>query len=138
MMDSEFLIDQLASRIPPLRVLLEEHEAEYGELLSHVFMGDVSRFACEQYHQTACGAGDARATLALLCSILDTAAKEGDEDVKELVSVSFLENLAADFMGYPDFRAFLGPTLKHELQPILRAYGYLVEPRSDGMQGPVQ
>jgi hypothetical protein len=56
--------------------------------------------------------------------MIERAARDGDEDLKELISVSFLENLAAELAASSDFRSFLGPTLNQELGPIMRAYGY--------------
>jgi hypothetical protein len=124
MRDPVSLSYELAAKMPALRARLEQHRADFDELLPHVFMGDVSRYAIEQYHHFARGAGDAADALRLLFSITEVAAREGTEDVKELISVSFLENIAAELADYPAFRAFLGPVLRRELEPILRDFGH--------------
>lgn len=124
MMGPMSLVHELAAKMPPLRAQLEQHVADYEEVLPHVFMGDVSRYAIEQYRQYAGGAGDAGESLRLLFSVTEVAAQDGDEDLKDLISVSFLENIAAELADYPEFRAFLGPVLSQELEPILRDFGH--------------
>lgn len=109
---------------PYLALLLERHLAEYGAPLAHVFMGGVSRYVSEQHHRLQSGDPAAKAVLSALFARVEEAASRGGEDLKELISVSFLENLASEFVDDPDFRAFLGPRLKEELEPILRSYGY--------------
>jgi len=92
----------------------------YGELLPHVFMGDVSRFVIRQYSEHREGL---LGVLEPLFSTLERGATEGSEDVQEMIAVSFLENVAEEMTLFPDLRLFLGPTLKHELRGVLNGFG---------------
>jgi hypothetical protein len=109
MKDPVSLSHELAAKTPRLRARLEQHLTDYDELLPHVFMGDVSRYAIELYHEFSAGAIDARDALDSLFAITEVAASHGDEDVEELISVSFLENIAAELADHQEFRSFLGP-----------------------------
>lgn len=124
MMHSVSFISELVGKMPKLRAMLEKHVADNRELLPHVFMGDVSRYAIEQHHELLRGSSEARISLMLLFSTAETAAREGDEDLKELISVSFLENIAEEIADQPEFLSFLGPSLNRELEPIFRSFGY--------------
>lgn len=124
MTDTVTFIHELTSAVPQLKGLLTQHVAEYGELLPHVYMGEVSRFTVEQHHQSAAGARGPRSVLEELFATIERADTEGSEDVKELISVSFLENIAEEMVASADLQSFLGPTLRRELQPILEAFGY--------------
>ncbi|HEX5727227.1 MAG TPA: hypothetical protein VFX98_17280 [Longimicrobiaceae bacterium] len=126
MNESENLVHELAAAIPALRGLLEEHLDFYEELLPHVFMGDVSRYAFGEYERLA-GGGEASPSLSQLLSLLERAARDGGGHVRDLVGASFLENLAVEFKEHPGFRAMLGPVLKQYLEPLLRGLGHLGE-----------
>lgn len=124
MNDSVVFIHELTTAVPRLKDLLARHVADCGELLPHVYMGDVSRFAIRQHREGVGGASGPRAVLDVLFTILERAATEGSEDVKELITVSFLENVAEEMAASTDLRSLLGPTLRRELQLVVDAFGY--------------
>lgn len=100
----------LLHEIPELKLVYDQHIDDYDELLEHVFMGDVTRFA-EQLYVT-----DPRSEcLIRLLRFLDKSYAVEDEKLKELISVSFLENLSRDEEFFEGFRGLLGETLSEEL-----------------------
>jgi hypothetical protein len=79
------LIERLLAAVPELRPIYDEHVSDNDGLLPHVFFGDVTRFAI----------GNAGTpTIANLLRVLDEALSDADDEVREVVSVSFVENLA--------------------------------------------
>lgn len=124
MIDSESFAKELAGDDANVAALLADHLNEYGELLTHVFMGDVSRYVAHLYRDRQRGTQTSRDALQAILAKIEHAARFGDEDVKELVSVSFLENLVSECAEDPSFRALLGPSLKRELNLILTSLGY--------------
>ncbi len=110
MTDKE-LVRLLAAEYLDLRALLDEHMAEHrGEVLPHVFMGDVTRWvvsiaADSQRHNE----------LRRILQLLENEFERGDEPVRELISVSFLENLPLGGKPRSDIVQALGPNLAGEL-----------------------
>lgn len=119
--DTVTFVHALVAEVPPLGGLLAEHVAANHGVLSHVFMGDVSRFVIEEHRAASAGSGEPHARL---FGVLERAMAGGSDAVQELISVSFLENLAEDFASTPALRAYLGPSLKRELRVIHDAFGY--------------
>lgn len=100
----------LLDAVPELKPVYEEHIDDYDELLEHVFMGDVARFAEHLYV-----ANPNSESLFRLLEVLDKLYVVGDEKLKELISVSFLENLSRDEKYYAEFRSLLSRALAEEL-----------------------
>ena len=94
------LSEDLAAAAPALRSLLAEHRAEHGALLTHLYMADVTRWL------VATGPSAA----ALL--VLERHMTEGDDEVQNVVCLSFLENLEPE---HTEIRAALGPRLREAL-----------------------
>jgi hypothetical protein len=121
-------IQGLVSSIPELQPLLSEHLADNNQLLPHVFMGDVTRFVittCQQSQELrrrATSASGLEAIIRRITSILEEALTSGPEATKELVAVSFVENLAGEDATIGALEPFLGPALKAEIasQRLLR------------------
>ncbi|EGR0752212.1 hypothetical protein D8T32_14895 [Vibrio vulnificus] len=107
---SASFILQLIEVVPELRVVYDEHIADYDELLEHVFMADVTRFAECLFAQKSHSD-----TLSRLIMFIDKAYSSDDEELKELISVSFLENISKKDKTYLEFISLLSPELKLEL-----------------------
>lgn len=120
---TEVFAHELVEEVPRLRPVLESHEAEFAELLPHVFMGAVSRFASEAHDRCTSGVAGACSELDALLAALEHAFVDGGEDVQELIVVSFLENVAEDVVASREFESRLGPVLRREIQVYLDAYG---------------
>jgi hypothetical protein len=114
----ENVVSTLVREAPGLRPLYEEHCRDYDEVLPHVFFGDVKRFVAQAF-EAAKSSADNRslkdAALKIL-SVLERAMGTNDERLRELVSVSFLENLDQKRDTYCDIRQSLGPRMRKELE----------------------
>ena len=84
----EAWVSGLTVVVPDLRAAYKEHFDFHGVGVSHVFFGDVARWAESEYER------DAESTqLNLLLAYLLSGALGGDGYVENLISVSFVENL---------------------------------------------
>jgi hypothetical protein len=92
--------DVLAREIKALDGLRREHLADFEDLLPHLLMSDISRWA---EHTDSIDSADVDVLLALL----DRLYAEGDVNVQNMINVSFIEMLDE---GSPLFRRF-GPNL---------------------------
>jgi hypothetical protein len=117
---TEGFVRDLAVRFPSLVPLLEEHlNDNFGELLPHIFFGDVVRWAVTLMTMT-----DAERNLTSLLelrkflSYLESAYSSGNDELQELLSVSFLENLPRPGEDGAAIRKQLGPSLTRQLQII--------------------
>jgi hypothetical protein len=124
MKDNVAFISELVTAVPQLEDLLSRHIAEHGELLPHVYMGDVSRFAIQQHRESTESSTNLRAVLNMLFTILERGAAQGSENVQDLVTASFLENVAEEMTSSTDLQSYLGPVLKRKLRLVIDTYGY--------------
>jgi len=108
------MIQDLVERHPKLKPLLDEHLADNDELLDHDFFGDVVRWAESEQ--------DGSTELSAVLADLDRYWVEGDEDVRNVIGVSFIEPLGSQ----PQILMAMGPVLR--ATPIwgwmVRSYGY--------------
>jgi hypothetical protein len=103
--------ERLERAAPELRSLRSEHEADNGELLGHLLIADILRWACAVLDSQP-GAVDA---------VLEEMARSlqpGDDPVSNMISVSFLEHLGADDPRELAIRARLPRRLREELERI--------------------
>jgi hypothetical protein len=90
--DPEALCEYLVSLVPPLTPLWAAHlRQNFGSALPDLFMGEVAEWFSEHPGASE-GTSDDRRTM---CRVLDEALKDGSTEVRELVQVSFVENLPA-------------------------------------------
>lgn len=110
------LVGTLAYRIHELRPLLQEHlDDQDGEVLPHLFMADVERWA----EAEATSGDDARqAVVQAVLAFLEDAYSTQGEEIEELISVSFLEHIP--LLGEPGsvLRSLVGPRLAEQLRRI--------------------
>lgn len=79
-------VQALVRHAPGAGPMLDEHLAYYDELLLHLLIADLQRWAIALFEE-----GDSSQLSALL-GVLDQGLREGDEDVRNAVAVSFVEN----------------------------------------------
>ncbi len=82
------LIKKLIDLIPELKPIYDDHIDYYDELLEHVLFGEITRFAVKEFSEN----GHSEC-IVNLCGVLREALSSGDEQLSELITVSFLENL---------------------------------------------
>jgi len=112
-------IRSLVEKHPSLDPLLREHLVDFGEVLPHVFFGDLTRYVISEF----CRFGDDHTAtdgpqLKGLLDELERAFAAGTDEVSELIAVSFLENLPRPGEEGAGVRDLLGPALRAELRRI--------------------
>jgi hypothetical protein len=113
--DTIAVVDRLVERFDSLKPLAREHLADnFGEVLPHVFLGDVTRFLAARVAAPGYVPGGIEPEAKQILAMLAEEFSSGDEEVKELISVSVLENLPEGGVGR-HLRAHLGPALSAEL-----------------------
>jgi hypothetical protein len=106
-------VGKLLEQVPELRSVYDEHIHDNDELLPHMFFGDVTRYVVQQVHSGEMGPST---PVGRIFDSLERFMAFGDDQVKELVSVSFIENLAAYDDVLTVLRGLLGPNLEKELK----------------------
>ena len=117
---TETFVRALVDRFPSLQPLFDEHVADnFGELLPHVFFGDIVRWvlsllATAKFRPESTSGRRLTAVLQLL----EETYSGGDGELQELLSVSFLENLPRPGEVGAEIRDQLGPSLTRQLKVI--------------------
>jgi hypothetical protein len=89
--------------------MLDDHIAFNDEVLPHVFFGDVTRYIVKGFDLRSPN----RAEACQLLALFERGLEEGDEDVDNLICVSFLEGLPVEEQ-YHRIRGAMGPLLRTE------------------------
>lgn len=96
--------------VPGFERVYDEHLADYDEVLPHVLLGEYARFLSREAE--LCGAVAASVEEGML--LLEHAMGSRDPRVRELVAVSFLENLNPGDPSFPVIRSLFGPRLEEQ------------------------
>ena len=103
-------------RFPVLRSLLQEHlDDQDGEVLPHLFIADVERWAEAQLE---CHDEASYALVRDVLAFLEAACCTQGDEVEELIAVSFLEHLPRPGKPGAELRSMVGPNLAKQLQRI--------------------
>ena len=102
-------IEDLLEKVPALVPIYDEHLRDYDTLIPHVFLGDVTRFVVALVNESPLS-NELKAVL----DVLEVAMSKEDEEISELISVSFLENLIGE-VRLEDIKIMLGKNLLCEL-----------------------
>ena len=105
---------RLVERFGDLRPLYEEHLRENDELLPHVLFWDFTEWVVRSY----LAARQREDTWKAVIDQLETEFEHGDDNVRELLAVSFLENLPYPGEEGADIAERLGPNLSAELHRL--------------------
>jgi hypothetical protein len=116
-------VERLANRYPSLKPILDEHVSDnFGEVLPHVFFGDLTRLVVSEFTRVDSDelreADAVGAEVRRLLAELEDAYADGGEEIQELIAVSFLENLPRPGEEGSGVRAWLGPELRAQLRRI--------------------
>ena len=115
---TEAFVRDLADAFPEVRLLLEEHlQDNFGEVLPHLLLADVARLTVLLYRQSM-ESQKAADTLDALLSYIERAFVDGNDEVRELISVSFVENLPSSVEADAGLRTLLGPALSDEFSQV--------------------
>ena len=106
-------VDCLLNVIPETRQIYDAHIEDYGVLLSHVFMGDLTQFVL-QLSQSDVN----RDVLHRVFLLVEEGLASGAPDVSELVAVSFIENLCGEDEAIAILLPLAGDATKKELEAI--------------------
>lgn len=120
---TEGFIDELVTNFPGMRPVFEEHLSDnFGEVLPHLFFGDLTRYVVARFLTTQSGSGntpsEAEKEVRSLLAQLEQAYVTRGEELQELIAVSFLENLPRPREEGSGVRNWLGPALTRQLRVI--------------------
>lgn len=115
-------MQKLLDEVPELGGVYREHEEYMGEVLSHVLLGDVTRFVIDQ-HRSELNLKTQSSVLNRCLDVLEQGMSAKEDVVQELVAVSFLENLAQSDELYFSLRERLGPASRAQLKLFEDEYG---------------
>lgn len=104
--------DELRQQVSGFERVYEEHVNDYNQVLPHVLMGDLVRFLGAEVEREGASNRSVRRAL----SLLDAAMDSRDEQLQELIAVSFLENLDPSEPGHQLLMSLLGPRLREEME----------------------
>ncbi len=109
-------VGAMTHRCPWLMSIFAEHlNDQEGEVLPHLYMADVERWAEAEAQR----ASNASAELAALLDFLENEfAKHAESDVGEVISASFLEHIPRPGELGSELRRLVGPSLAERLRLI--------------------
>jgi hypothetical protein len=110
-------IRKLLELVPELQPVYDEHISDNHELLPHVFMGDVTRYVVQR---VCSGEEEEEQPVMRIIDHLEQCMATGDDQVKELVSVSFVENLLGNDNALAKLKDVMGPALAKEVETYYR------------------
>ena len=111
-------VRSLVERFPTLSSMFDEHVKDNGEILPHIFFGDLTRYVVSLLLSGA-GVARRRELEDILRTLEKAYASVGDEDeLQELISVSFLEHLPRPGDEGSEVRSMVGPRLSQQLKLI--------------------
>jgi transcriptional regulator of NAD metabolism len=110
---NEAFIRELALTAPELQRILDTHISDYNVVLPHVLFGDISRFVISEARRI-----ETRSTIIPLLNKIEKGLTEGSEGIRELIQVSFVENLIGETKAIQSMENFMGPNLKKSVEAI--------------------
>lgn len=116
-------IERLVDRFPALKPIFDEHISDnFGEVLPHLFLGDLTRYVVARFvegeGESPRQSNEAEQDVRRLLNELEQVYADGDGEIQELMSVSFLENLPRPGEEASGVRAWLGPEFSAQLRVI--------------------
>jgi hypothetical protein len=109
----EDFVAELLVHVPELRSVYDEHINDNDELLPHMFLGDVTRYVVRQVEDNAI---DTSQSVSRILCLFENEIVNANEDIQELISVSFLENLCGHEDIVTRLGSLMGPNLRKELE----------------------
>ena len=111
-------VRSLVARFPTLKATLDEHkEDNHGEILPHVFLGDVTRHVLALLPLASSNTSAGREIVDIL-EVFEHSYSSGNSELRELISASFLENFPQVGEDGAEVREMVGPVLRTQLESI--------------------
>src|SRR5688572_1716924 len=102
MSSAEIFVNELIKHVPELQPALRRHIDEYDEILPSLFIGtDVTELAIQHERSPD--------VLRRLFDTIEEGLSSGDRMVRNLIEVSFFEELRPDFWTLAAMKRFMGP-----------------------------
>ena len=116
---TESFILSLVVKYDFLKSIYKEHIKDYDELLPHVFMGDLTRKVMYLDSLIRSNKDSSAVVLVLkdLMSDLENGLNTGSDEIKELINVSFIENLS-DYEYREHIKIYFGKALLNEYKKV--------------------
>lgn len=109
----------LVERIPALTPIFKEHVENNDEVLPHVFFGELTRWTLSLLEPTTGEIALQRThDLRDILETLETTYAGGDDELQDLISVSFPEHLPRPGAQGSEIRQMLGPSLSKQLEIV--------------------
>jgi hypothetical protein len=118
----ENMVPTLVTEVPSLRPLFRAHIRNQGEVLQHVFFGDLTRYVTSLLDLVS--PPDGKDEIERILALMEKGLADGDPQVDNLIGVSFLENLDQTGPHYDKIALLLGPRLKASLRDMRRKMGF--------------
>lgn len=108
-------VDGLVEEFPALQPMLREHVSDnFGEVLPHVFFGELTRYAVGEFVKGT----DVAEMQRLLDRLEETFTSTGEDEIATLIADSFVENLPMSGEQGEGIKDLLGPGLRSEFERI--------------------
>lgn len=118
MPDLEDFVRQFVAGSPALKPLLQQHSADYLEILPHVFLSELANWAL-----TAWQVPERRAVVEEVLRRLEAEFAEGAPRIKEFIATGFLESLPPPGTSGQEISRQLGPQLRAEWESPGTSFG---------------
>lgn len=111
---SERLSIDLAARFVRLEPLLAENLDDTGHVLNYLFLADVARWMAQAVRDPTLRPGD----VTQLLDFLESSFSEGSFEVRNLISIGFVQMLPSTGEPGAELRNMLGPLLAAEYKDV--------------------
>lgn len=107
-------------RFPIFEELLQTHMNDnFGEILPNVFLGELTRYVVDLASNPQDDSGDDKELrVSEVLRYLENQFVQGGDEIQELISVSFLENLPRQGTPGHEIRNLVGPNMRNQLRKI--------------------
>jgi hypothetical protein len=103
----------LLDNVPELKPMYDGHIYDNGELLPHVFFGEVTRYVVQHVRVGETGRSQ---PVGRILAFLEESMSSCDGQIRELVSASFAENLLGENDVIATLKGIVGPSLAKEIE----------------------
>lgn len=105
--------EKLIQSVPALQQIYREHLRDNDVLLPHVLFGEITRFVVNKARKA-----EYDSSIARLLNEFENGLKEGPEEVRELISASFVENLCGETGAIKALKPLMREKLRSKLATI--------------------